>query len=378
MSNNDSGIVSSEHYEFLQLSQVGRLSERVSKVVDAEEQSLRQFNAELLQKIGEYRKKNLELSTIENDLRSQLAIQLKKASERERELTAKTQSEIDTLTSKLQDVGRSTDESNEDWSRRLAKLSDENWALGLENENLKRSESDLQHKLDLSQQEIQKSRELEESARSRETQMAAAYEALRVEYANIDQCYSESNAALVKLQSEMRERSREHETELQELTTYLTAKAAQESVMIRDENARFRESLSFRDTRLDQDKTALQTWKEQLSYLDQHLKQFSEKLKKSKSELVRLVKSVEDEVQFSVANPFTDYLEMADLEVSQITHQLSGVSSMSPLKGKLEARLHQANAHRDALNAILEKSNVQLKAHSESLHMIVKGLEFLN
>lgn len=53
----DPTVVSNEHYEFLQLSQVGRLSDRASKVVDAEEQSLRQFNAELLQKVGDFRKK---------------------------------------------------------------------------------------------------------------------------------------------------------------------------------------------------------------------------------------------------------------------------------------------------------------------------------
>jgi|GEM_PF-4542617 len=455
-SSGDSQIISNEHYEFLQLSQVGRISDRASHVVDAEEQSLRQFNAELLHKIGEYRKKNLELAANENELKTKLAFQLKQTTDRERELVSKYEDEIAQLRKDLEESRRKTDESNDDWTRRLSKLTDESWAQGLENENLKRIEDDLSNRLEKFQDELLRAQELTSSQKSaietlesenqrisselnqaeqkaqeiqasfdkytidtqaafehykkeaqaafeqyktesqkqfdqqniqlakmveqtkdREQQMIAAYEALRLEYANMDRCYTESNQALVKLQSEMRERYKQHESELEELTTYLTNKAAQDSALIREENEKLRESLNHRDTRLDQDRQALQTWKEQLTYLDQHLKQFSEKLKKSKSEMLRLVKNVEEEVKFSVSHPFTDYLEMADLEINQIAQQLSGISSMSPLKVKLDTRLQQATAHRDGIKAILDKSTTQLSEHVKTIQTLIKSLEFL-
>jgi chromosome segregation ATPase len=419
----ESPIVSNEHYEFLQLNQVGRLSDRASKVVDAEEQSLRQFNAELLHKIGEYRKKNLEISANENELKTKLAHSLKSASEREREIVSKYENEIAHLRKDLEESRLKNQESHEDLTRRLSKLSDESWAQGLENENLKRIEDDLSSKLEKFQEELTRAYAMEESNRSaietlmaekqrvvselgecerratdikeafdRHTvetqtsfdkqniqlaQMVTAYEALRLEYANMDRCYMESNQALVKIQTEMRERYQQHETELEELTTYLTNKAAQDSALIREENAKLRESLSQRDTRLDQDRQAMETWKEQLTYHDTHLKQFSDKIKKAKSEMIRLSKSVEEEVKFSVSHPFTDYLDMADLEMAEIAKQLGGISSMSPLKAKLETRLQQATAHRDGIKAILEKSATQASEHAKSIQTLIKSFEYL-
>lgn len=416
-------IVSNEHYEFLQLSQHGRISERASKVVDDEEQSLRQFNAELLQKIGDYRKKNLELSASENELRTKLALQTKLNAEKERDLVMKYETQISDLKKALSEKSQKLDDANEDWSRRLARLTDESWAQGLENENLRRREDELQSKVSQFQVEMDRAQELErsqalaietltsekeriaaeleeaehrkvemkatfdeqniqlaklvEATRERESQMATAYEALRLEYANIDRCYNESNQALIKLQAEMRERYKQHETELQELQTYLQTKAAQDSSLIRDENAKLREALSQRETRLDQDRASMQAWKDQLNHLDQYLKQFAEKLRKSKSELIRLTKSIEDEVKFSTQHPFTEYLEMAEQEIAAVQQQLTGVSSMSPLKAKLETRLQQATAHRDGIKGILEKSASQITEHSRTIQTLVKSLEYL-
>ena len=93
--------------------------------------------------------------------------------------------------------------------------------------------------------------------------------------------------------------------------------------------------------------------------------------------MIRLTKNVEDEIKFAVAHPFTEYLEMAELEIVQIAQQLSGISSMSPLKTKLETRLQQANAHRDGIKMILEKSKSQLSEHAKGIQTLVKSLEFL-
>lgn len=416
-------IISNEHYEFLQLSQVGRISDRAQKVVDAEEQSLRQFNAELLTKIGEFRKKNLELAANENELRTKLAVQAKQNADKEREITAKLQGEIDQLKAKLEAIERANEETKEEWSRKLSKLSDESWAQGLENENLKRMEEELESKLQGFQGELDRQRELEdahkqaiqtltnenhrisqelqeaeqnkidtqkafdsqniqlakmvEATQEREAQLVRAYEALRVEYANMDRCYNESNNALVKLQSEMRERYQQHENELQELTTYLETKAAQESQLIREENANLKQALMIKDTRNEEDRRNLQAWKDQLTSLDQYLKQFGDKLKKSKSEMIRLSRSLEDEVRFSVAHPFTEYLEIADQEVAQIEQQLTTTSSLSPLKQKLDQRLQAAVSHRDGIKQILNKSGSQLEEHTKSIRTLIKSLEFL-
>lgn len=380
-STTDSEIVSNEHYEFLQLNQVGRLSPRAAKGVDTDEQSLRQFNAELLQRIGEYRKRNLELSAVENELRSQLASQLKQSTDRERELTAKYEDEIETLRISLADTKLASEEAKEDWSRRLAKLSDESWAQALENETLKRSEDELSRQLAHLQETVDAQSvrhiESEETHRSRETQMTTAFEALRIEYSNIDKCYAESNAALVKLQSEMRSRETKYETEIQELTSYLKRKGDDDASLIREENARLRESLAVRDTRHDVERASLTSWKDQLSGLDQHLKQFAEKLQRSKTELTRLSKSAEEEIKFSLKNPFTDYLDMAELEVQQIQAHLAATSTLSPLKQKLEVRLQQAVSHRDGIGEILDRSDSQLAEHARSIQTLIKSLEFL-
>lgn len=385
MSNSD--LISNEHYEFLQLNQIGPLSARASKAIDPEEKSLRQFNAELLQRIGDFRKKNQELSESENALKSQLAQTQKQAQETERALTSRFENEIAILKRDLESLRTSHQESNEEWSRRLSRLSDDGWARDLENETLRRSADEFQQKLSQLEEENRHLRETVDSqartltttaaaTKARETQLTGAFEALRKEYADIDRCYAESNAALVKLRAESRELETRHETELQELTTYLTEQAKEESTQIREENARLREQLSARDVRLDQERASLETWKDQLTQLDQHLRHFSEKLKRGKAELGTLTKTLESEVRFAVANPFVEYLGLAEHEIESLNQQLMSTSALSPAKAKLESRLAQANSHREAIKAVLDKSEAQLNEHLKTIQSVLKSIEY--
>lgn len=426
----ESPIFSSEHYKILQLDQVGR-----------DDKSLREFNAELLQRIGEYRKKNLELVANENNLKSEIAVQMKQFSERERELTQKFQREFDQLKKSIEDDRITNEQSIEEWNRKLAKLSDENWAKGLEIEGLRRTENEIQEKiLKLQEQvartlateasqrseleaaleseeslrvELELSKKESESAaqrftaisnelaqektlstqaqlalksqieqvsdafRKREAELITAFEALRVEYSNIDTCYKEANETTSQIRAELRAREDEHQQRLIEQEKTLRASYLTENHAMIAENTKLREMLSVRDQRLDQDREALQTWREQLGYLDQHLRQLSDSIKKDRSEILRTAKSVSEEVQFNLQHPFTEYLEIAEREVVQIESQLSSTSGMSPLRAKLEARLESAKSHRNGILEILDQAKSGLNEHAKSIQGVLKSLETL-
>lgn len=426
----ESPIFSNEHYKILQLDQVGR-----------DDKSLREFNAELLQRVGDYRKKNLELAGVENTLKSELAVQTKQFAERERELTTKFQRELDLLKKSIEDDRITNEQAVEEWNRKLAKLSDESWAKGLEIEGLRRTESEIQEKILKLQEQVARTLASEASQRSeleaaleseetlrvqleathkeldlsrrtsetlgeelaqekksgaqalltlksqleqvsdafrkREAELITAFEALRVEYSNIDTCYKEANEATAQIRSELRIREDDHQARLIEQEKNLRAGYLAENNDMIAENSKLREMLSVRDVRLDQDRAALQTWREQLGYLDQHLRQLSDSIKKDRAEVLRTAKAVSEEVQFNLTHPFTEYLEIAEKEVSQLETQLVGMSAMSPQKTKHEARLTNAKSHRDGIVEILDHAKGGLSEHAKSIQAIVKNLETL-
>lgn len=470
----ESPILSDEHYQFLQLDQrfavppaplAAQVAASPKKSEPAkpgvgpspsnEEQSLREFNAELLQRIGDYRKRNLEFSANENALKNEMAAQSKRFADREREITLKFQKEIDALKKAQADEKILIEQADEDWNRKLAKLSDDSWAKGLEIETLKRAETDFLEKIEDLQSQVTRSLEAESNGRAeleamkcdvkttraeldsaleseqllreemeankkealalqlslkrqiekaqtddaetkqnlnqlqgqmaqltdafraREAQLASAYEALRKEYSNLDACLREANESIAKLQQDQIVSEKAHQDALVAQEQNLRASYEIESANIRTENAKLREMLSVRDTRLDQDRAALTTWREQLGYLDQHLRQMSDNLKKSRAEALKTAKAVAEEVQFALQNPFTDYLEIAQKEAAHLEAQLTNTSSMSPLRQKLEARQSAAQSHRDSIQEILDRSQSGLSEHSKTIQSVLKSLESL-
>ena len=391
----DSSIVSNEHYELLQMMQPkrtvprSRLPEDLSPAsMEATEMSVREFNAELLQRVGDFRKRNLELASIESNLKQELAQLAKRSSDRERAITMEMSREIQALKNAATDQRLTYEQANETWHQKLAKLTDENWALGIEIttvrgeiENHRTEVASLKAELEKQAElALEKESELERQIKESSDlvcELQSGFEALRLEYSKMDQCYRDANALNLQLRAQLQAQHAENEQAKAEFEARLRESFASDTRALAMDNAKLRDLLSQRDTRHDEERVALQTWREQLAYLEQHLQGFSEHLKRGRTDLVRTAKKIDEEIQFAVAQPFTDYLEMANLEVTQLQSQMASASSMSPLRAKLETRLAQATSHRDSIRSILENSDSELKAHAVSLKALLKNLEGL-
>lgn len=414
----DSSLVPNEHYEALQMD-LKKRGNRANQSSDSESSSLREFNAELLARIGEFRKKNLELAASENTLRIALAAQEKQQSDLERTLAEKFRKEVDQLSKSLGEIQITSSRSSEEWNRKFAKLSDEKWSLELEVDSLRqtnkeheKASSELEQELARVREELRMANEaaresahqidklnqnlamekknaadLEEAvqfgknalqeavetSRVRETQMMNAYEALRVEYTNMDKCYHDANNNVLRLREDILKLKNQHEIELNQLQERLTREFVTQSETLFTENAQLRENLAIRDTRNDAERTALQTLREQLNYLDQHLRQTAEKTKKDKAELWTSARNLAEELEFALTHPFTEYLEIAELEIVQLEKQFAATSNISPARSKLQTRLEQAKAHRDGIDSILKGSNTEIAQHLERVRAILEN-----
>lgn len=378
----ESPIFSDEHYKFLQLDTIKRAPVAVPAASVSEEKSLREFNADLLQKIGDYRKKNLELTANENHFKNQLALQTKQANDRERELISKFQREIESLKRAQENDRLDHEHASEEWARKLSKLTDEAWERGLEIETLRRDEAFALEQRTYLEQQIKEAAATEDRMREefgialdRESQLVGAFEALRADYSNIDAGYRDSLETIARLQEELRARDERQILDLAKQEQTLKATWAQDAENLRTENTKLRELLGARETRIEQDRVALHTWREQLTFLDQCLRQQGDSIKKEQADLAKLARAVQDEVQFAIANPFTDYLEIAQKEVAHIEAQLSGTAAMSPLRGKLEVRLASAKSHRDQIVGILENAKAGMNEHSVAIERILKQVD---
>jgi chromosome segregation ATPase len=342
-----------EHYEILQR--------------ESAPASLREFNAELLLRIGDFRKKNLELAAKENDLRRELASQEKRELERERIVSEKYQDEIASLKRALSEALMTKEQTNEEWTRRLSALTDEKWDLELALENSKKTEFDLKETIAHLEDRLNKTAKLNEAAQTKETQMIAAFEALRNEYTNVDHCYRGANETVAQQRAEIHALTARYESAIQQLQERLKVEHRQQSEAIVRENTELRSMLSVRDTKLEAERASLQTLKERLAYLDQHLHQPGERVKRDKAELASILTSVKTEVEFALEHPFKEYLEIAEQEIAFLEKQLQAPSTNSIHRAKLEHRMREACAHRDAIKGMLENSESELRSHFDKI-----------
>jgi chromosome segregation ATPase len=146
---------------------MGNLTERShhsQQTSQSEIQSLRDFNAELLERIGEFRKRNLDLSKleearraseleiqrlreIESALRTTLTARERECSNQAKRLEESTEG-IQSL-QKLLDVQKQTfSQFRDELNRKLAKLTDENWAKDLEAGALRRENGEIKARLE--------------------------------------------------------------------------------------------------------------------------------------------------------------------------------------------------------------------------------------
>lgn len=227
-----------------------------------------------------------------------------------------------------------------------------------------------------------------EQARSREAQMIGEVARLRGDCSALEQHLREANTVTAELRQTLDAQRVQHEAEIREMETEaqrglaaLKAKLQEEFQNqfepILAETKVLRQKLEVRETNTENDRKSLKQWQEQLNFLDQHLRQAKDTLKKDKAEVVRLAKQLAQELQGAGLHPFKDYLEFADTEIANLRVLFNNTSSLSPARPKLEERLAQMVEHREALNASLAEAQRVIGERVQAVVAIVKSANAL-
>jgi len=416
-------ISSSQHFESAQNDLICGAPERSSDK-GSELASLREFNSQLLERIGEFRKQNLALSSSESAVRSSLVAQEKRCTDLERkmarlsdekwekslELEALSKVEIghrDEIEKNRQEFQQTIDEAERRHQQHTENVIGENTefrarvdSLVLENarlaERLAGSErihceqaarideadqllGDLEEALETGKKELQASKEAgvralnaahEQQAQLgnrlqmltvRESQLVNAFDSLRAEYSSMDACYKEASTTVVRLRGEIEVQTRhllDSQRDVEALST---------------ERTRLQQLLEVKENRDESERLKLQTAREQLDFLDRHLRQVSESVKKDKAEILRLSKQIAEELQSSRQHPFREYLEAAEVELAHLQSQLNAMSAMSPSRLKLDVRLAQASEHRDLLRSAIANSERHLDERMQLVQAVIRN-----
>ncbi len=440
-SDDTASILSSQHFEAIQndLLRGHQLSERSSeRAIDrsadrtpdrnsekgSELASLREFNSQLLERIGEFRKQNLALSSSESALRSSLAAHEKRCADLERKMAKLSdekweksleieelskvevtqRDEIERIRQEFQNAIEDTERKyhlesenviteNSELRARVDTLVAENSRLAerlagserLNNEQAARiDEADellggLEEALETAKKELQASKDAGVRALSaaheqqaqlgsklqtltvREGQLINAFDSLRAEYSSMDACYKEASGTVVRLRGEL------------EVQTRHLVDAQRDVEALSTERTRLQQLLEVKENRDESERLKLQTAREQLDFLDRHLRQVSETLKKDKAEVLRLSRQIAEELQSSRQHPFREYLDAAEVEFSHLQTQLNAMSPMSPNRLKLEVRLAQASEHRDLLKSAIANSERHLDERIQLVQAVIKN-----
>jgi myosin heavy subunit len=203
-------------------------SSHSQQMSQSEIQSLRDFNAELLERIGEFRKRNLDLSKLEEARRaSELEIQRLREIEnslrttltaRERECSnqAKRLEEaavgIESLQKLLEVQKQTFNQFRDELNRKLAKLTDENWAKDLEADSLRRENVEVKARLEELQRMAERVAELEARVDEKSGEINLREERVSV---------------LTRERNEQEAKSRELEAKVREFETTVSEKDSQ-------------------------------------------------------------------------------------------------------------------------------------------------------
>ena len=429
----DHRILSPELYAQLNLHQSKRGESSSPRSLEQNEASLRQFNAELLERIGDFRKRNLELASIENALRHELTEYSKREMAKEREIAGKFSLEIESLKRALNDAQLEKEQVNEEWQRKFARMTDETWSKGLDISKLKeafdqersalldsqsaleddlertrsqlldqqrrseKSRSELSNQLkeaneliaelqtaleenknetaELTSMAAREKAQLTEQFRSREQHVLTSFDALKLDYERLERGLRDAPETSSQLRSELQRQMEKHRAELTEQQKNLRSAFVQEQHELFTENAKLKELLSVRDTRNASESEALLKWRDQLSSFDAHLKGLSDLLKRGRGETLRAAKKVQEEIDFALEHPFSEYLAIANKEIEYLEKQVSASSQLSPMRAKHEARLVEAISHRDAIKELMASADTPLREHAKVIQALLKSLE---
>lgn len=322
------------------------------------------------------------------------------------ETNAALRMQVTQLSTECSDLQAALDMRIEDWGRTEAELKSRLQTLESENsaQAQKIAEADqimreLEEALAGSTAELQRAREEAghafqqihqqhaaqiEGFLGRESQLNAEIARLRVEGSKLEKRLRDSDDLVVELRttldtlrnqqaSALRSLEVEAERRMTEMQSSLQEDFQRRFDGLLSENRQLRQMLETRETHNESERQSLKQWQEQLSYLDQHLRQFKETVKKEKTDLLRLVRQFINELQMAGTHPFDEYVKLAEIEISKLQTQINNTSNLSPLRPKLEERLTQMAKEKDALQSTLANSKKVREERIDSLVAITKN-----
>lgn len=415
----DFPTLSDDHLESIQMDLLKLEFNKNSRSQAAELASLRDFNGQLLERIGQVRTRNLELEANEDALQERLTALEVERVDHERASEEKS-IEITALKRQLEDRQKEFEASEAELRGQITKLSDENWALKLESDRVKPLETkntellekieeqdaaltseaaklskakfqiaSLEDALRAGQKQLEAAHDAaagalasahEEHAkiadqfRVRESQLIGAFENLRTEYSSVDKCYRESVEAVAQLRAQIRAAEVDKERSLYEMQSRLQVEFQRQAEAFNSEINRLKRLLEVKNNQSDVDRTKLQTWREQLDYLDQHLRRFSDSLKKDRMEVQKIVRTLAVELDSARRHPFNEYLEAAETELAHLDKQIAAIPALSPARLKLEARMKQIAEYRESLKSQLASAEGRCAERSKIIQVISANL----
>ncbi len=224
--------------------------------------------------------------------------------------------------------------------------------------------------------------------RNRETQLSSEIAQIRASCAEIDQGRKDAletahqlraaiEAHRAQADADLRRKDSENERSLAELRACLQEEFQKRFEVVVSENKKFRQMLDHRDTQIETDRNNLKQWQEQLNFLDQHLRQSKEALKRERGEMGRLAKQLSLELQQLRHHPFQTHIEFVDAEITRLQVQHAATSALSPARAKIEERVAQMIEDRQRFTQNLAESQRLTDERLAALSNILKSVNTL-
>lgn len=295
-----------EHQESIELDLISREFSRTSTNPSLAIASLREFNSQLLARIGQFRKRNLELTASETSLREAVS-----------ELQAKCANFERTLEQKERELERAQTLHH----TAVEALEKANRAHRDELQALENTKSELLERIETLNSQLNDSKSKIEQLQQREEQALEAFEKIRIEYSNMDKCYQEATERAAQLSAQLSESKAAFEKVLVETTARLQADFQKQFSALLAENQRLQERLDARDNRIETELARLKSRQDQVGFLEQHLNQLAVAIKKDKADILRIAKILSNDT--GRPNPFKEETEAARAELANLIKRLS-------------------------------------------------------
>ncbi len=295
-----------EHQESIELDLISREFSRTSANPALAIASLREFNSQLLARLGQFRKRNLELTASETALRQTVSELEAKCANHERALEQKAR-ELE----RAQALHRTAVDALDKATR----------AHRDEIDALEKTKNELLERVESLTAQLKEAKTQIEQLQKREEQALQAFEKIRTEYSSMDKCYQEATERAAQLSAQLAESRAAFEKVLVETNARLQADFQKQFAALLAENQKLQERLEARDNRIEVELERLKARQDQVGFMEQHLNQVAMALKKDKADILRIAKILAPDN--GRPNPFKEEVEAARSELASLIKRLS-------------------------------------------------------